>query len=270
MNLDFLDRVRRPEYTGRNRCWPCAITNAVILALAGALVTVASVPLALVLLSVGSAAIWLRGYLVPYTPRFAPALVEYLPISFSKSGPPDEPVSITETGSDDAAPDGEAVLAALLDADVLDADETAVTLSPSFRDVWTREQRELRDASGGELAATIEATTPDGVTARTQGVDGELLLVEGRGGGVTLPRQIAIAEAAATAALAEVAPGLPTAVRTNAARPLRGFLETCPACDADVVETTPRNCCGTTSPRDLADRVLACPSCDRRLYTFPE
>ncbi|MFC6728887.1 hypothetical protein ACFQDG_09565, partial [Natronoarchaeum mannanilyticum] len=80
---------------------------------------------------------------------------------------------------------------------------------------------------------------------------------------------IAVAEAAAARALETTAPELSAAVRAGAVRPLRGFLESCPVCETEVVETTPRSCCGTTNPRYEDDRILACPSCDRRLYTFP-
>lgn len=262
-----LDRFRRPEYTGSDRCWPCTITNAALLGLLGALAAAVRVPLAVAVLAVGAAGIWLRGYLVPYTPRVAPALFDRLPGPSPKADPRPEPGSITEAGDD--APDGEAVLEALIEAGVLDADETSLALSSSFRDAWTDKQRALRDADAESLAATIEATTPEGVSARTQGSDDSLFLVEGSNGGVTLSRTIAIAEAAAARALEATAPELPAAVRASAARPLRGFLENCPACGSDVVETTPRNCCGTTNPRDADDRILACPSCDRRLYTFP-
>jgi len=279
-----LERLRRPEYTGADRCWPCTITNAALLGLFGALAAVVWPPLAVAILAVGAAGIWLRGYLVPYTPRVAPALFDRLPVPSPKSDPRPEPGSITEAGGDDA-PDGEAVLEALLEAGIIDADETSLALDPSFRDAWAEEQRALRDAGeqrssspdsqtrqdadAESLAAAIEATTPEGISVRTQGADDSLFLVEGAGGGVTLSRPIAIAEAAAARALEATAPELSPAVRASAARPLRGFLETCPACGSDVVETSPRNCCGTTNPRDAADRVLACPSCDRRLYTIP-
>ncbi len=266
--MSAFERIRRPEYTGRNRCWPCTITNAALLAALGAVAAVVWLPLAAAVVVAGGIGIWLRGYLVPYTPRVAPALFDRLPVPSPKSDEPAGRGSIAGAG-DEAAPDGEAVLGALLDAGVVDADDEALALEPSFRDAWTDEVRALRDADGEALAATIESTTPDGVTARAQGTGGELILVEGSGGGVTLARPIAIAEAAAARALETTAPELSAAVRASATRPLRGFLERCPVCGTDVVETTPRSCCGTTNPRDEDDRILACPSCDRRLYTFP-
>jgi len=81
-------RLRRPEYTGENRCLPCTVVNsltAVVLAggVAGSLVTAGgtgtSVALAVggSVLAVSAALIYLRGYLVPGTPaltkRYFPA-----------------------------------------------------------------------------------------------------------------------------------------------------------------------------------------------------
>lgn len=266
--MSAFERIRRPEYTGRNRCWPCTIANAALLTVVGAVAAVVWLPLAAAVLIVGVAGLWLRGYLVPYTPRVAPPLFDRLPIPSPKSEESAGRGSISGTG-DEAAPDGDAVLGALLEAGVVDADGEALALDPAFRDAWTDEVRALRDADGEALAATIESTTPEGVSARAQGTDDSLILVEGSDGGVTLARPIAIAEAAAARALETTAPALSAAVRASATRPLRGFLERCPVCGTEVVETTPRSCCGTTNPRDEDDRILACPSCDRRLYTFP-
>jgi len=266
--MSTFERVRRPEYTGRNRCWPCTITNAALLAVLGVVAAVVWLPLAVAVLVAGGVGIWLRGYLVPYTPRVAPPLFDRLPVPSPKSYEQAARGSLAGTG-DEAAPDGEAVLDALLDAGVVDADADALALDSSFRDAWADERRALRDEDGEALAAAIESTAPEGVTARAQGSDGSLILVEGSDGGVTLARPIAIAEAAAVRALETTAPELSAAVRVSAARPLRGFLERCPVCGTDVVETTPRSCCGTTNPREEDDRILACPSCDRRIYTFP-
>ncbi|WP_435334521.1 hypothetical protein [Haloarchaeobius sp. TZWWS8] len=70
--------LRRPEYTGENRCWPCTTVNTIIaLVLAGVVwaglsaaagTGTASIG-ALVVLALSAAAIWLRGYLVPGTPE---------------------------------------------------------------------------------------------------------------------------------------------------------------------------------------------------------
>jgi hypothetical protein len=81
-----LDRLRRPEYTGENRCTPCTVVNTALAALlaagAGGLAAAATpagtgpVPAPVpglaaggLVLAAGLASIHLRGYLVPGTPR---------------------------------------------------------------------------------------------------------------------------------------------------------------------------------------------------------
>lgn len=65
----LLDSLRRPEYTGDNRCLPCTAVNVVVGILAGAAVAVVTgVELGAAVLLVALLAIYLRGYLVPYTP----------------------------------------------------------------------------------------------------------------------------------------------------------------------------------------------------------
>jgi hypothetical protein len=74
-----LDRVRRPEHTGENRCWPCTGVNVVLAAVAAGVVATRAVALAAVAFALSLSVVELRGYLVPYTPaltaRYAPASV---------------------------------------------------------------------------------------------------------------------------------------------------------------------------------------------------
>ncbi|SFS69967.1 hypothetical protein [Halostagnicola kamekurae] len=75
---DSIDRLRQPDYTGENRCTPCTLLNVAIAAvLVAAATTVAlsrtdrvgAAVLGTALAAVSGAAIYLRGYLVPGTPR---------------------------------------------------------------------------------------------------------------------------------------------------------------------------------------------------------
>lgn len=86
----FLERFRKPEYTGTNRCVPCTVVNAAI-AVAITLAAALLGPVTALVVFVGSfASIYLRGYLVPGTPelteRYLPGRVLAL---FGK--PPDGP-----------------------------------------------------------------------------------------------------------------------------------------------------------------------------------
>ncbi|WP_459193087.1 hypothetical protein [Halosimplex sp. J119] len=72
-------RIRRPDHTGADRCWPCTAANLCLLALGCLALAPVSLPASALLAVAGTAAVWLRGYVVPYTPRFAPRLVARLP-----------------------------------------------------------------------------------------------------------------------------------------------------------------------------------------------
>ncbi|UPW00348.1 hypothetical protein M0R88_17790 [Halorussus gelatinilyticus] len=102
------DRLRDPSHTGDRRCWPCTAVNAALLVAAAAVVARRrSRALAALLGAVGAAAIALRGYLVPYTPRFAPKLVSSLPGDLFDHGDPAPDRASRTLGASDAsdAPD---------------------------------------------------------------------------------------------------------------------------------------------------------------------
>lgn len=63
-----IERLRRPEYTGRNRCTPCTVVNVVLTLGADGALALVSLPLGAVSLMAGLGAVYLRGYLVPGTP----------------------------------------------------------------------------------------------------------------------------------------------------------------------------------------------------------
>lgn len=277
--------IRRPEYTGERRCWSCTALNALLL-LVSCIVVASLKPAFAILLGIaGTGLLWLRGYVVPYTPTVAPRLVAVLPFDVPFEGsadahdrPPDgsERGSLADVGSDRET--GELVLAALVDAEVLETDEEGyVYLSDPFRARWRREMESLRNLGADELATAIEEVVDDpGYDVETLEPAGRTWFVLSDGsddptGETWFSRPAVIAELAAVRTLKERAPDLPPDLRSAASRPLRGFLEECPACGGGVVETSSAACCGGhRNPRDEPDEVLACRSCDRRLYTFPD
>lgn len=268
----MIDAIRRPEYTGENRCWPCTVVNATIVAVAAVAVAVLSPLVALALAIGGAGAIALRGYVVPYTPQFAPRLVDRLPEAWNPFHT--EPIGPDEPGSlaDDVAP--EALLGALVGAGVIDADGDRLHLDGGFRERWREEMRVLRDLTDEKLAAAARDASP--VASAGEIVEGReriyVVLSDGTGDPMAkswLTRPVAVAETAAVRALSE-AP-LSRDEATLAAGLLRMFLEECPVCDAPVRETSEAVCCGggrtgNRPPRD----VLACGECDEQLYTFPD
>lgn len=295
------DRLRNPEHTGERRCWPCTAVNAAILLLACAGVARRrSRPLAAALALAGGATIALRGYLVPYTPRFAPRLVSKLPLvarlpgdPFHAGDGPSHPAIPAASGSlgdgvsdstevDSADVAGERVLAALLERGVVVEDGDSLSLSDDFREAWRAEMRDLRDRSEDGLAAALRSVAPEGTVADVveppnegpTGTAEERWFVVSDGSDDPanerwLIRPIAVAEAAAAKTLADRT-DLDEALRVLTTGPLRTFLEVCPVCDGPVVETTTVECCGGpggTRP-DAPDEVLACEGCGARLYTF--
>ena len=303
----LFDRLRNPSYTGERRCWPCTVLNALLLLLACAGVARRrSRGTAAVLGVAGAAGIALRGYLVPYTPRFAPRLAARLPgdpfDAAHAAHPPRAPpttdgVSTSEAsrgssavhsdggetstpeasgslggGSDDEP--GERVLSALLERGVVVAESETLYLDGEFREAWRAEVRTLRERDDEYLAATLEAATPEGLVADAVEPRDEVWFVVSDGSDDPareqwLTRPVAVADAAAARTLADRTDLSPD-LRAQATGPLRTFLESCPVCDGPVEETTTMNCCGGPggAHADAPDEVLACADCDERLYTF--
>ncbi|MDG5760682.1 hypothetical protein QA600_15200 [Natronococcus sp. A-GB1] len=76
MRETIVDRLRQPEYTGENRCTPCTVLNLAIAGAIGAAVARRSRIAAAAVVGASTAAIYLRGYLVPGTPELTK---RYLP-----------------------------------------------------------------------------------------------------------------------------------------------------------------------------------------------
>ena len=306
---DVLDALRRPAHTGARRCVPCTLLNLGLLAACTAVLARRNRrPLAVALAAVGTSAVWLRGYVVPYTPRFAPQVVAALPIPEEMFHPgdardvPDGPGSLADADlgsvprplrderendqrrddgervdgerSDDAM-NGDAVLAALVDAGVLVPEGDSLSLAAEAREHWEREIDSLNSLPSAELAAEIEESVP--TVTDTRVVDGDSSSERSRwialGDGSAVATESWLSRPVAIAELATLhaldAFDLAPETRLAAARPLRMFLRRCPDCGGPVEETTTATCCGgVTSPRMGPRDVLACGECDERLFTF--
>ncbi|ELZ65124.1 hypothetical protein C457_16522 [Haloferax prahovense DSM 18310] len=105
-----LQGLRRPEYTGENRCFPCTVVNAVIAVVASVVVSLVSPIVGVAMFAASGAAIYYRGYLVPGTPQLTKRfLPEPVLAAFGKRPP--APTS-TEGEAPDEAFDPLAELAA--------------------------------------------------------------------------------------------------------------------------------------------------------------
>jgi len=256
----LIESFRDPAYTGDRRCWPCTTLNAVLVGLAALLVGRRWRRLGGVLVvGIGGLLIALRGYVVPYTPQFAPQLVDRLPVDVGVAHePPAEP-----SDSLVAAENPDALVGVLIEAGVLTGDEL-LHLEDAFAEAWQREMDALRGQTDREIAAAAAAAVPFEAEST---VSGERLLVAGQRD-AWLSRPVAIAEAAGIEALVEA--GLDRETAASAVGPLRMFLPVCPDCGGSVVESTVRNCCGGTKGiYDRPDReVVACVDCESVLYEF--
>lgn len=301
-------RLRRNAYTGSNRCWPCTVLNVGLLGVAVAVVTWALGGLGAIAgatLAVGGvAAIWLRGYLVPYTPRITAGMLPLLPGDRFAHAPPASPGGGTDdstvadggsggapgadggsgatSGTGASAPGDETdqgvdVVADLVDAGVLVADGEALGLDPGFREAWRATVADGRAGDGGAeaLADGLAAAVPWVASASVVTDEGrEWIRLQDEDERIAsetwLSVPAAAADLSAVRTLAEWT-DLDDRRRTLAAPPLRQFLERCPRCDTRLEVSTPQACCG--SPRYVAEgveAVLACPSCDELVTVFED
>lgn len=260
-------RLRRPEYTGANRCRACTAVNAAVLLVAVGLAWLHTPATAAVVGVIGVATIALRGYLIPFTPRFAPALVDPLPGDLFDHTAPAASDALSELESDGRGP--EAILRGLADAKVVVTDGDHLTLRPAFASTWRDRMAALADASDDRLTAAARDAIPAVDAARIEHAGSEtFLVVSGEASTGWIRRPVAIAEVAAAGTLGDT--DLPAASRGVAADALCAFLETCPVCGDDVVEGSLTDCCGHTlgDPTRDPPQGLACETCEVAFHRF--
>ena len=280
--------LRNPRYTGTRRCWPCTTVNLGIVAVATAVLLAVSRPLAAgVVALVGVTAVWLRGYVIPFTPRFAPRLVAAIPgakrvfdHTATTAGAADragDDALARSAATEQALPSQAVVLDRLAAVGVVVSDDEELTLATPFRERWEAAIRNRREDDIETVAAAVEKRlSAVSVTVASGDVGRGPYVVVSKASQPSvddawLTRPVAIAELAAIDALEALdAPELDQPTRIAAAGPLRLFIETCPACGGRVVETTTVECCGGTAGAGAgADAVLACEACETRLITLP-
>ncbi|QDX39991.1 hypothetical protein [Salarchaeum sp. JOR-1] len=252
--LPTLDAVRRPEYTGENRCLPCTGVN-IVLAAAGALVllVVAPAAVALAAFALALAVIYVRGYLVPGTPALT---ARYLP---------DRVLRLF-----DKSPRGDADLDVLGTLTALNAIvETAdgdVALAPDFDAEWRVRIADSDTATPrtADLAALLDVD-PDDIDVRYHG-DGACSVFCGPDivGRWESPAAFnADVTADAVLAARDGWRALPLTHRGELLAALRACLDTCPACHgrvelrSDVVSS----CC-----RSVDVAAADCTQCGSRLF----
>lgn len=263
----LLPRFRRPEYTGENRCMPCTIVNALITAVlavsvvAGSRVAdvdiLTSILLGGVIVSVGGASIYLRGYLVPGTPwltrRYFPDSV----LQYFDKVPADGGAELDTLDREEL----------LLDAGVVTECETVddLCLTDDFRQAWHAEMDERQDTSAsiGDLATMVGADS-DALEVETHD-DALFATYDGRHIGQWESDAAFIADMSAAAILSDRIPywdDIDSIQRSRLLGGLRAFLEACPVCGGtiEIGESEVTSCCRTI---DVV--AVECTSCGRRL-----
>lgn len=239
--------LKRPEYTGENRCAPCTVLNGGISVAVAAAVGVFEPVLAGLVLVVAALAIYFRGYLVPGTPTLT---ARYLPDEVHRAlGHRDGPAR-----ADGGAVDEEELTDAerrFLEVGVLvERPDGELELAEGFRAAWRDRIAQVREDESAQRQALAEllGTDPDGI---------EIDVIEpvcfgfanGKQIGQWPSRPALVADVTAAPELATELPDwedldfLEQGVLLNS---LRVFLRECPACDGPVeLRGSSRvDCCG--------------------------
>lgn len=265
-----LEQLRRPEYTGENRCVPCTTVNvAIALVVAGAL-AILSPPLGALALALSAAAIYLRGYLVPGTPsltkRYFP---DRLLAKFDKGPAVGGVPEMDGTHGPDPLHEREAALdpeRTLLENGVVEpcADEDDLCLTESARSEWRARISGQRGGNRAQQVAAFLETDADRVDLTT--TDGHVIV---RRDGRLAARWESDAALLADLAGMEVLEGrvpnwerFDLEDRSQVVSGLRAFVEDCPTCEGSVSidEETVESCCRS---RDVY--AVTCDDCGARL-----
>lgn len=250
-------KIRRPEYTGENRCLPCTAVNILIAMIASTLIGVWSMMYGIALFVIALALIYLRGYLVPGTPTLTK---QYLPESvlrlFGK-----EPSFMPNQHA--TAIDPERVL---MDAGAVSPCENGVDicLTPEFRAAWRErlydsgkdvDDRDLRTALGNSEKTTFEEYSDATVVRNSEGVFGQWPSLAAKIADVTAAEELSHRYPRWTE--------LDSKEKVRVLLSLRAFIEVCPDCGGEVRlgQEIVESCCQSY---DVA--LAACEECDASLF----
>lgn len=250
-----LRRLRNPAYTGRNRCYPCTAVN---LAATGAIalgVGVVSPPGGVAVAAVGLAAVALRGYVIPGTPRLTKRYLPDRVLAWFDKAP---------AGDALGGIDPEAYLRAA--GAVADSPDGDLAVTPSMRAALASGVEDLDDDEALALAlADALGFDPDEVTVRPAGI-GYAARIGRQPAGRWESRVALATDLAAHEAFARRVGGwrgLSADTRASLLGAFRLCLDTCPACDGTVSlgSDTAESCC-----RSYEVLVANCEECSARLF----
>lgn len=266
--------LRRPEYTGDNRCIPCTVVNVLLAGGVSAGITgLTSLGIGLGSFVVFAVLIYFRGYLVPGTPaltqRYLPGRV--LRWFGKRSVTVDSAASVSTVDARDQSEtesvDPEAVLR---DVGALapSADGTDLRLTDEFARSWDGQIQRVASTDVMARLGRLLGRDPDDLSAETT-EDGSYVLSDGETTLTVWASEAALlADLAAARELERRYPAWTTmdvTTRGTLLQGLRVFLEECPACDGPLTLTEKSTdlCCGLT----METVTLECTGCGAVLFT---
>jgi len=257
----WVDRLRQPEYTGENRCIPCTVANLLIAVVLAAAAAWVSLPLGVGAFVVALAAVYLRGYLVPYTPTLTRRYFPDRVLRWFDKAPADRDTPAPEYVDDI---DVEALLyeaGAVTECE--DVDDLCVV--PSFQRAWRARIEDLQRQESLDESLLDMLDFEGDHEIEEFGDSARVVRVDGDHAGQWESDAALVADLAADEVLAERYDGwtdLHVVNRGEVLAALRLFLERCPSCDSPVSieQEQTRSCC-----RAIDVVAVTCEACGVRL-----
>ncbi|WP_152042424.1 hypothetical protein [Salinigranum salinum] len=263
--LGWMDRFRQPEYTGENRCTPCTVLNVVIAAAVSGLLAVVAPPLGVVAFAAALAVIYLRGYLVPYTPTITK---RYFPDRVLRWFDKESGTLQNTTDPDEVEEiDVERTLYSLgVVTECEHVDD--LCLDAEFQRAWRDEVENLRDkeTKTEDIHDLLDLDPGDDHEIEERGGQSAIVMIDGRMVGQWESHAALTADLAADRVLREWTDEwerFHVINRSELLNSLRMFLEECTECGEpiSVGQETVDSCC-----RSFDVVAVACDGCGSRFF----
>ncbi|RDI70183.1 hypothetical protein [Halopelagius longus] len=252
-----VQRLRQPEYTGKNRCTPCTIVNTAIAIFISVLASIISPVLGPTVFLASMLTIYLRGYLVPGTPKLTK---RYVPDGVLRWFDKEAPNRSSDT---EVRVNPEAVL---LECNAVEPTEdgTDLELSSSFEQSWRSGMQSVTNPGINEIRSTISGVNNH--LNFEQSGDSVIAHKNGEVVGQWDSTAAITADVAAANELVQRSPSWKKMTFAEKARilmSLRVFLEKCPACEGDIrlEDDVVESCC-----RSYDVIAASCTACDSQLF----
>lgn len=240
--------------------------NVALVGAAAAVIGMVAVPAAVVVACVGLTAVWLRGYVVPGTPRLTR---RYLPERVLRTFWKSPSRRDGHTGAESAAIAADEPAETLTTLGVL-ASPSDLSLAASFERAWSETVTQLVEDDNAirAAAADVLSASPDQIEPRRAEPSGVTLTRNGEWMGSWPSRTALVSDLATELTVAGDAwAALDRTNRADLMARIRGVAATCPACGGEtaVSDETVESCC-----RSVDVVAVTCRDCDERLAEFEQ